>query len=200
MKIGVLLFCPVLIAGCLHWNRDIEVHGVTFEKARVDKNGFVIGRVAQDTVVAGRPCRKGWLHLHPNGVPAGFAAATDIRLPRLTIPAGTWVFQDPDGIVTVCAFPGDTEVQGHVCRGGAGGAEGIQTAFYPDGALKQFFAPADLRIDGIPCAAGLFGPGIELYASGRLRSATLAADCELNGRAYRKGERIHLTPAGQLTM
>jgi hypothetical protein len=157
----------------------------------------MIGRIPADTVVHDRPCRKGWLHLHPNGVPSAFTAAQEIRLARVTIPAGSWVFQDPEGVVTVCAFPQDTEVQGHRCRG-TGGPTGVQVAFYPDGALWQFFPPRPTTIDGVPCASGLVRGRIELHANGRLKSCRLAGELVRDGRTWRKGTRITLTPEGQI--
>jgi hypothetical protein len=202
MKRLLLTFAACLIlpllAGCVAWQEDIELHGVKFQKARVDAKGFVIGYIGADALVGGRPCRQGWLHLHPNGTLAGFTASQDIALARFTILAATWVFQNTDGIVTVCAFPRDIEIQGHVCRGSSGGSEGVQTAFYPDGALKLFFAPQPTRIDGVPCGSSLFQSGIELYENGRLCRANLSEDIFLNGQLYNAGERIHLTPEGKV--
>jgi hypothetical protein len=177
-------------------SQNVEWHGVQFEKARVQDNGFVIGRIGADTFVAGRPCRKGWIHLHPNGALAGFFAAQDITLARFAIPAGTWVAQEDQGVVTACAFPRDVEVQGQLCRGGIGGAEGVRTAFHRDGALKAFYTRKSVLIDGIPCQSNLFKAGITLYANGRLQSAILAEDFVLEGRKYRKGDPLQLTPAG----
>jgi hypothetical protein len=198
MKWRVLAACLCFstLTGCLDWQQNVELHGVKFQTARVQDNGYVIGSIAADATVGGRPCRAGWLHLHPNGTPAAFTASQDIALPRFTIPAGTWVFQNSGGIVTVCAFPRDTEIQGQLCSGN-GGPEGVQAAFYPDGALKQFFAPRPVLINGIPCGANVFQPGIQLYENGRLQSATLSDDITLNGRVHHAGERIHLTPDGQ---
>ena len=135
------LFLP-LLASCVTWQENVELHGVKFQKARVEANGLVIGYLGADTLVGGRPCRQGWVHLHPNGTPAGFTAAQDFALACFTIPAATWVFQNADGIVIVCVFPRDIDIQGHVCRGGIGGSEGIQTAFYPDGAQAVLRAQA----------------------------------------------------------
>jgi len=196
LAIAACLFLP-LLTGCTAWQENVELHGVKFQKAKVDANGFVIGYIGADTLVGGRPCRQGWVHLHPNGTPAGFTASQDIALTRFTIPAATWVSQNTEGIVTTCSFPRDVDIQGHVCRGGSGGAEGVQTAFYPDGALKQFYAPKPTRIDGVLCGASLFQSGIELYENGKLHSATLSEDLLLDGQLHHAGERIHLTAEGK---
>jgi hypothetical protein len=195
MRVAAAALCAgglLTVTGCCRWQKDVVVQGVTFQKATIDKRGFVIGWVDQDVTIHGRPCKQGWVHLHPNGALAGFTAAKEIALNRLTIPAGTWVFQDTNGTVTVCAFPHDTEVQGHLCRGGGvlGGSEGVQTAFYADGALKQFFAPHPVQIENVPCDASLFHKGIQLYEDGRLRSATLSEDFVRDGRVYHQGERL----------
>lgn len=203
MKICRSLFilgatCLLLSAGrCADWRHDETLRGVAFSKVRVTTHGLIIGRIPADTIVHGRPCRTGWLHLHPNGEPALFDAAADIRLPRLTIPAGTWVRQNPEGVVTICAFPQDTVVQGHLCRG-TGGSKGVQTSFHPNGALKRFFPPHRTIIDGIPCGTGLVRGWIELHENGRLKSCTLGESLVRAGRKLRKGTRITLTPEGEL--
>jgi hypothetical protein len=186
----------LLLTGCFAWQENVELHGVKFEKARVESDGFVIGRIGSDMIIGERPCRKGWIHLHPNGILAGFTASRDMVLARFTIPAGTWVLQDSQGAVKVCAFPHDVEIQGHACQGGFGGAEGVQTAFYPGGALKEFYCREPVRIDGIPCKSSPFKGGIILYENGRLQSAILTEDFIIDGRNCREGDRIRLTPAG----
>lgn len=189
-----LLFCTGHAAD---WQRDVTLHGVIFTKVRTDANGHHIGQIDTETGVGGRACRAGWLHLHPDGTPAAFTAAHDIVLPRVTIPAGSWVMQDAAGIITVCAFPQDTEVQGQLCRG-TGGPKGVQTTFYPDGALKQFFPTKPTTIDGVPCGTGLSRGMIELHENGRLKSCLLGEAWVHAGRKLRKGTRITLTPDGQL--
>ncbi|RXK55291.1 hypothetical protein ESB00_05170 [Oleiharenicola lentus] len=193
---GFALFLPIA-ALAASWQRNVTLHGVLFTKVRTDAAGFHVGEIDTETVVGGRACRPGWLHLHPDGTPAAFTAAHEIALPRLTIPAGTWVRQDTAGNITTCAFPTDTTVQGHLCRG-TGGPKGVQTAFYPDGALKQFFPVRPTTLDGVPCAPGLVRGAIELHANGRLKSCLLGDTWVHAGRKLRKGTRITLTADGQL--
>ncbi len=166
------------------WQRDVTLHGVMFTKVRTDAAGFHVGHIDTETVVGGRACRAGWLHLHPDGTPAAFTAAHEIVLPRVTIPAGTWVMQNPEGVVTACAFPADTTVQGHLCRG-TGGPKGVQAAFYPDGALKHFFPVRPTTLDGVPCGTGLVRGSIELHANGRLKSCLLGEAWVHAGRKLR---------------
>ncbi len=188
----------LIFGGCSGWRENITLHGIAFERARIEPDGFVIGWIKSDALVAGRRCRSGWLQLHPNGVPAAFTTAGPIELGKFTIPAATWVFQNPAGIVTVCAFPRDTEVQGHLCRG-SGGPKGAQTAFYPNGALKEFFPPRDVRIDGILCGAGAVKGNIQLHPNGRLKGALLGEDFLRDGRTLPRGTRIELDSDGQIS-
>lgn len=195
----VLLFqaAALLLAGCRDWQHDVTVQGVAFSKVRMEDNGLVIGLLKEDTLIAGRPCRQGWVHLWPNGIPAGFTASREIDLGRFKIPAETWVFQNRDGVVTVCAFPRDTEVQGFPCRG-SGGPEGVQAAFYPDGALKEFFLRHDTRIQDIPCKAGLFGEPVWLHENGRLQACVLSEDLVRDGRTYPKGTHLRFNSDGRI--
>ena len=196
MKLMALI-AAVFLAGCHVWRDDITVGGISFEKARRE-NGLVIGLLERDETIAGRPCRRGWVQLHSNGVPAAFSAAKPIELPRVSIPPETWVIQNPSGEVKICAFPRDMMIQGHLCRGGAGRAKGVQTAFYPSGALKQYFLRKNALIEGIPCKAGLLRQSIELHENGRLKACVLSQDFSREGRDYKKGTRIEFDAAGRL--
>jgi hypothetical protein len=187
----------VIPAGCFQWQYDATVMGVPFSKVRVE-DGIVIGQLREDTVIAGRPCERGWVHLASNGVPIGFTAFREIDFGRFKAPAETWVMQNKDGVVTVCSFPRDTEVQGHLCRGGWGGSEGPQAAFYPDGALKEFFMRQDTRIQGVPCKAGIFSQSISLHENGGLKSCVLSEDYVRDGRTYPKGTHLRLDPDGRI--
>ena len=183
--------------GCFRWQYDVSEQGVVFTKVRTENSGLMIGELKEDATIGGRPCKRGWVHVMPNGVPVGFTASMSIDLGRLRIPADTWVFQNKDGVVTVCAFPGDTEVQGHLCRG-SGGPKGIQAAFYPDGALKEFFLRDDTRIDGVPCKAGILNESIKLHENGRLMGCVLGADYLSGGRTYPRGTQLRFDPDGRV--
>jgi hypothetical protein len=187
----------LLLAGCFDWQHDVTVQGIAFSRVRVEDSGLVIGLLKADTIIGGRPCKQGWVHLRPNGVPVGFTAAREIDLGRFKIPAETWVFQNEAGVVTVCSFPRDTEVQGHWCRG-SGGPTGVQAAFYPDGALKEFFLPHDTRIQDVPCKAGYFNEAIWLHENGRLKACVLSEDLVRDGRTYSKGARLRFNSDGRI--
>src|SRR5687767_6491482 len=122
------------LIGCSDWQYDVSIEGLAFSQVKVDRDGFTIGLLARETAIGDRPCKRGWVHIHPNGVIAAFTAAQPVPFGKMTIPSDTWIRQDERGIITLCAFPRATEVQGHWCRG-TGGPKGVQTAFYPSGAL-----------------------------------------------------------------
>jgi hypothetical protein len=165
--------------------------GTNFNDFRQEKNGIKIGRLKEDMVIGGRPCKKGWLHLHANNVPAAFTAAHEIEEGRLKIPVDTWVLQTAEGVVTTCAFPRDTEVQGILCKG-TGGAKGAQVAVYPSGALKQVFLARDMRIQEVPCAADAISGAVEFYEDGKLKSCLLSESYTRDGAVHKKGTRLQL--------
>ena len=202
-QVGVILSLITVLAavlcgaGCFRWQRDVTLRGVPFTKVRIAKDGLAIGVLKDDQMIGGRPCKKGWVQIHTNGIAAAFTAAGEIQLSRFSIPRGTWVFQDTSGTVTICAFPRDTEVQGHLCRG-SGGPAGVQASFYPGGSLKQFFLREDTKIDGIFCKSGLLGESIHLHENGRLKSCMLAENTTRDGHNYQKGRRIILDSEGRI--
>ena len=198
LSLVLLQATALVLCGCFPWHYDVTEEGVAFNKVRREGNGLLIGELREDTVIGGRPCKQGWVHLLASGVPVGFTAFREIDLGRLKIPADTWVFQNKDGVVTVCAFPRNFEVQGYLCRG-SGGPKGVQTAFYPDGALKQFFLCSDTRIQGVPCRAGIFEETIKLHENGRLKSCVLSEDLVRDGRTYPRGARLRFDPDGKIT-
>jgi hypothetical protein len=147
-------------------------------------------------VIRGRPCKKGWLRLHPNGVPSSFTASREIQFGKLQIPADTWVMQNEKSLVLVCAFPSNIEIHGVLCKG-TGGAKGVQVALYASGALKRVFLAQDCRIQGVPCAANIFSGAVDFYEDGRLKSCKLSDSCTIAGVTYKKGARVQLPATEQ---
>jgi hypothetical protein len=193
----LIVFAALLFAACSEWQYDVTVKGISFGKVKIDERGLVIGILKEDTTIGERSCKQGWVHIYPNGVPAAFTAAKPIELAEFTIPVGTWVTQNHAGVVTVCAFPRDTEVQDHLCRG-SGGPKGVQAAFYSSGALKHYFLCRDTKIQSIPCKAGLLDEGVELYENGQLKACKLSERLTRDGQTYKRGTRIQLGPDGQI--
>lgn len=194
----LLLQCAALaLGGCFQWKHDVTEGGAAFRRVRMEANGLLIGELKEDTLIGGRPCKQGWVHLLPSGVPIGFTAFREIDLGRLTIPAETWVQQNKDGVITLCAFPRDYNVQGHLCRG-SGGPEGFQAAFYADGALKQFYLRRDTEIQGVPCSAGIFNESVGLHENGRLKFCVLSEDFASDGRTYLKGTFLRFNSDGRV--
>jgi hypothetical protein len=186
-----------LLGACSEWQHDVTVKGIAFSKVKLNQDGLAIGVLKEETAIGGRFCQKGWVHVYLNGVPARFKAAQPTSFGGFKIPVDTWVSQNVDGAVTVCAFPRDTEVHSHLCRG-SGGPTGVQTAFYASGALKQYFLRRDTTIQEIPCKAGVFHQSIELYENGHLKACVLSQDITRDGRRYPKGKRIHFGPDGRI--
>jgi hypothetical protein len=199
MKTHLLRWCVLggfaCLVSCSDWRYDVTEGEIAFRRVR-ESGQLRIAELKSDAVIAGRPCRRGWVHLHRNGQPAAFTAATEIRLPRLIIPARTWVLQNETGTVTGCAFPTDIEIQGHRCRG-TGGPKGVQVTFHPGGDLKQFYPARDVIIDGVPCDSGLVRGIVELHENGRLKRARLSRDWTSAGRLFRKGTRLDFDADGR---
>ncbi len=152
--------------------------------------GRSIMRLDEDVVVQGRPCKAGWLKLHPNGVPSSFTTSQEIRVGKIMLPADSWVMQDEKGVVLACALPRDMEIQGLMCRG-TGGAKGVQIEFHRNGVLKRIHLVRDTEIQGVPCAAaGLLSGAVEFHEDGRLKSCKLSRPHLMDGVACKKGARI----------
>ena len=177
--------------------RSVAIGAADASQVKAQSGGLTISWLTRDTLIGDRLCRRGWVHVHPNGVAAAFTNAEPLPLAAVTIPRGTWIKQDEHGTITVCAFPEPIEIQGHRCRG-TGGPKGVQTAFYPSGALKLFFPVRDVVVDRVPCRASLINGWIELHENGRLKSCLLDEDLERDGRRVRRGNRVEFTEDGRL--
>lgn len=194
--LGIALFVSSLSGHAAEWKKNTTIDGIAYDKVKVEADGKVIGYLAAATEIRERPCARDWVHLHPNGELALFRLQRDLALPVLKLPANTWVFQNISGILTGCAFPNDTEVQGLLCRG-TGGSKGSQVTFYESGRLKGFFAAKPTRIDGVLCDTGLIKGHIELHENGRLKSCLLAEDLKRDNQTFTKGNRVWFDETGK---
>lgn len=118
------------------------------------------------------------------------------------VPAGTRLHYTPTGWVRDCLLPEPTELQGLPLRGDG---QKWMTAFHPDGTIHTAWLDRSVPINGLPCAratiwAEWFGKdaSITLHPDGSLASCRLARSITLEGRKYRRGQRVFLDPEGRL--
>jgi len=199
------MICLVLAAGapvlaCAPWQigaeKNVVKNGIRFDSFREGEDGQKLGILAGDTVIDGWPCRKGFVVLHGNWKPDELQLAKGHRRNGIDFPAKTWVFVDEQGNPKACMLPRDLEIQGHRCRGGWGGKEGVMVSFYPGGALKYYCCREDPVIDGVPCDGSMFHCGITLHENGRLKQCRLAEDTTIGGVAYSKGSVLRFAGDG----
>jgi hypothetical protein len=157
----------------------------------------LIGRLESPMVIDGYPCDASWVHFNQAGRLKAFYLSDACSIQGNRIPKGTWIQLHPDQTVRFCSFPEDTVIQGHLCDGGSGGAEGVTTSFYPSGKLGGFYSPQDVEIQGIPCRASPIN-GIGLHENGNLETFTLARDTVIGGRSLSAGQRVVLDAQGNV--
>ena len=124
------------------------------------------------------------------------------------LPKGTEVVFDGNGRMRNCLLPEDTLIEGHLCRG-----KGIHwsTGFHPNGRLRVAWLARDEEIQGVPCLStggvlraigkalvGRNQGGVFFHENGHLSSALVARDCVVQGRAFKRGERIQLDRDGNV--
>jgi hypothetical protein len=183
---------------CLASMLLLPMHAATQEPVPVQAH-----RLRAPTVLDGTLCAKvgGLLDgrratLYANGRLESCAIAGDIDWFGHRLPAGTWIFQHPDGAPRQAYLSRDTPLQGHRCRGTGWG--GWQTTFHPNGALRTCWLAEGEVIDGVPCQRATFrgesrGTTSTVFREdGSLLSCRAAADFTRAGRNFLKGERVEL--------
>jgi hypothetical protein len=194
-----LLLCTIF---CAPWQigaeKNVEKNGIAFETFREQEDGTKLGILAGDTVIDGWPCAAGFVVLYPDWRPDELKLSRDFERNGIPFPSGTWVFPDEQGNPAACMMPRDVEIQGHLCRGGWGGKEGVMVSFYPGGQLKQYFCREDPVIDGVPCNGSVFACGITLHENGRLQQCKLAKDTTIGGVEYPRGAVLRFDRAGHV--
>lgn len=185
-----LLLLAVLPVGCARQNKGLK--NIT----RRD--------LEQPTDIQGVPCER-FAVFFEKGNLLTCALSREADIGKAHLPRGTTVRFNADGTLRYAFLPEDTEIEGHLCKGGG---HGSMTTFHPSGRLKLCWLARDEEIQGIPCVkstvrgeilgrlAGRGGPGVVFHESGRLHSCKLSRDLVLQEREYKKGRRITLDEHG----
>ena len=148
--------------------------------------------LAQNTVIQGYECAKGYAWFYPGDRLASCTVTKDTDFGVARASAGSWITLDADGRPKILQLVHDTSILGYKCRGGnrvLGPSEGATTAFYPSGKLEECWLAEDQDVQGIPCAhSGMFtgDSSVKFYESGKVKSCTLAKDF----RGQRRGEKF----------
>lgn len=181
------------------WETDKTVHGIEFERIRYGINEkdtiTIIGYLKKDTMINECPCAADWVHFTRDWELKLFRLGADKTINNYPYKTGTWIRIGSDNCVT-CVFPGDTFVQGYLCRGG-GGVKGISTSFYQSGKLHYFFPPDNIRIGDVYCKCNSLN-NIGLYENGNLKECTLAQEKSFNGVIFSSGSRIFFDENGNV--
>ena len=126
--------------------------------------------------------------------------AQDTRIGRVDLPKGTSVGLDEKGRPSCVFLPGDSEVQGLLLRGHG---HDYQTCFHPNGKLRFGNLRRDTEIQGISCRRATFliyvfigNAGVTFHESGSLKGCLMAEDATVDGKTFRKGDRIELDEMG----
>ncbi len=124
------------------------------------------------------------------------------------LPKGTAVVFDGNGRMRNCLLPGDTLIEGRLCRGKG---NNWSTGFYPNGHLRLAWLARDEEIQGVPCLAaggvlrtigkaiaGHDQGAISFHENGNLAGALVARDCTIQGRPFKRGDPIRLDRDGNV--
>lgn len=150
---------------------------------------FQKGHLVEPTDVDGLPAQR-WVHRHADGTLRGLQLAADAAVGGRRFPAGTFLWFGEGGVLEHVWLSRDQDVDGYRCTGGMGK---VSTAFHPDGSLRSFFPPHDVRVGHVLCKSSMFAP-VRLHPDGSLDRAQVAEDVEIAGAAYRAGDMVELAP------
>ena len=133
---------------------------------------------------------------------AGVLAQEDTVLGN-TVPAGTQLNFDKNGILLFIALPHPMKLQEVMCNGEGPGS--WHTVLYPSGQLKLAWPSEDQDVQGIPCREATFftemfggGAGLYFHPNGKLRRCKLSKDFIIEGRSFKRGEHPEFDEQGRL--
>lgn len=200
---AAMLFLGLLAGatGCAPWQvgaeKDVVRNGIRFETFRELDDGSKQGVLAEDTVIRGWPCKKGFIVFHPDWRLDELQLSRDYERNGVFMPAGSWVFPDARSNPGTVMFPRDVEIQGYLCRGSGMGKSGFMTQFYSTGNLRLFWSREPVGVGRFVCRDSLF-VGISLHDNGRLRECILDKPATLDLTSYPRGTRLRLDAAGRV--
>jgi hypothetical protein len=153
------------------------------------------GRLSADTIVDGVPCAAGHYWRFADGHLHRCQLSRAAKVHGVELPAKSTVAFEPGGTWAFVFLPGTTVLEGHRCRGGG---HSYMTEFHENGRLKLCWLEHEEVIDGVPCARATFlgevfggGPsGVIFHEDGKLAGCRASRDVTINGRTFRKGERV----------
>lgn len=198
-RVTAFLLLAILfgMAGCAPWEigaeKNVVRNGIKFEVFRENDDGSRMGNLAEDTVVDGWPCRRGFIDFHADWRLDECHLSREYERNGIVMPAGTRVFPDKSGNPGICLFPHDVNIQGYPCRGNRSG--GFMTAFYANGSLHWFYTRHPVVVDGLTCTNSLFQP-IHLHLDGRLRQCKLDKPVTIDKVDYPRGFIIRIDQSG----
>ena len=198
-RLSAFILLAVLFGttGCAPWevgaDKNVVRNGIKYEVFRENDDGSTMGNLAEDTVIDGWPCRRGFINFHADSRLDECHLSREYERNGIVMPAGTRVFPDKSGNPGVCLFPHDVNVQGYPCRGNKSG--GFMTAFYANGRLHWFYTRHPVEVNGLSCKNTLF-QAIYLHPDGRLQKCKLDKPVTIDGVDYPSGFIIQLNRAG----
>jgi pimeloyl-ACP methyl ester carboxylesterase len=108
-----------------------------------------------------------------------------------------------------CFLSTDTLIQGRLCHSKRD--DGFGDFLYPSGKLREVSLAQDVEIDGVPCTSSQnplrMGIRVLVYAldscawfyeNGHLEQGLVSRDCTIEGRKFKRGDIVRLTPEGTL--
>ena len=118
---GVILLL-LMACGYTSWEYNRSLHGIEFEKIRYAVNDqdtlSIIGKLKHNTLIEGYPCAADWAHFTGDWKISLFQLSDSATIQNISFSRDTWILFRNGQLMAV--FPKDTEIQGHLCRGGGG--------------------------------------------------------------------------------
>lgn len=158
-------------------------------------------RLREPTEFQGRWCDKGDTRFDKDWNLVVCHLARDYTVGELTVPAGSWVHFYPEGPPLSAELPRDMMYQGLLLKNGK---KDWSQHFYKDGTLKKASLARKEEIQGVICAkASILGTlggrtYVQFHEDGKLESCKLAEPISMEGRTFKKGDRISFDRDGIL--